>query len=368
MTAATTPAALVASWLVTYWAHGLLAGAAALAAGRWLLRAPAARDPLWKAALVVPLVSATLATVAPRPAALATVRLGERVRALLPGVGGAAEVRRLVIVRHGRRVERVTVIDSVAAAASPAVLFVAAVGGGVGVLGVARRRRALARAIRGRRRLHHAPLGDPALTLSESAALSAPVALGAREVCVPPSFWSLSPRQRRGVLVHECAHLERRDPLWIAAAELVAAASVQPLARLVVARLRRDAEFICDEVAVRRTRDARALVESLAELARQFDPAAPRPARAPLVPGYLDSPLAARARRVLGVDLAAQGGTSTGRAMAWGAIALLALALAAAPAISTGASVEPGLWTRPPKGMRRVEIVRIGMERAAPAR
>jgi beta-lactamase regulating signal transducer with metallopeptidase domain len=99
------------------------------------------------------------------------------------------------------------------------------------------------------------------------------------------------------VLAHECAHLERHDPAWIALAEAIAAAgAAQPLLRRVVAALRRDAEFICDEAAVRRTRDGRPLVESLALLARTFDPAA-----AP-APAYTDSPLVERARRILHLD------------------------------------------------------------------
>jgi beta-lactamase regulating signal transducer with metallopeptidase domain len=147
----------------------------------------------------------------------------------------------------------------------------------------ARARRDLARALRGRRPAAPAELGVAVdalpgrpLRVSVSERLASPVAVGGAEVCVPRAlFPRLSPAQRRALLAHEAAHLERRDPRWIGAAEWIAALSAfQPLARRVVAALRRDAELICDDAAVRRTGDPGALARSLAVLAEAFDPAA----------------------------------------------------------------------------------------------
>jgi beta-lactamase regulating signal transducer with metallopeptidase domain len=190
------------------------------------------------------------------------------------------------------------------------------------------------------------------------------VALGAAEVCVPDGLLPrLSKDQRNALLAHEAAHLERRDPHWIAAAEWIAALSAfQPLARCVVAALRRDAEFVCDDAAVRRTGDAGALARALAVLAEAFDPAV-RPHRAAVASN--GSPLVQRVERL--VECARGGRVPSSRA-AWIpaalAVAAAALLAAAGPVFSAApAAAKPGIV---PRGAL-VEIDTVVIARAAPA-
>lgn len=84
--------------------------------------------------------------------------------------------------------------------------------------------------------------------LSESNGLSAPLALGSREVVLPVG---LLDDLRRGevdaLLAHELSHLMRRDPLWLGIARLVVAATwFQPLQHVLMRRLVQETEFAAD--------------------------------------------------------------------------------------------------------------------------
>lgn len=137
------------------------------------------------------------------------------------------------------------------------------------------------------------------IRLSASSALASPIALGSSEIAVPEAaLTDLDPDQQRGMLAHELAHLERRDPAWLAAACVAERfAFFQPLNRLARRRIQESAEYLCDEWAVRRTGSGVFLAKCLAKVAEWMD-ASPH---AVPVAGMAEerSHLVARVRRLL---------------------------------------------------------------------
>ena len=93
-------------------------------------------------------------------------------------------------------------------------------------------------------------------------------------VLLPRWSEALDPVQQRAMLAHELAHLHRRDPLWRPLQRMaLVPLFFHPLAWHAVRRLETLAETLCDQAAVERTGDGRALAECLAEcLARGFEP------------------------------------------------------------------------------------------------
>src|SRR6185295_2850021 len=169
----------------------------------------------------------------------------------------------------------------------------------VALIRLANRRRALTRAVSDRRAMGALPLvaRGTAVLLSAAPDLQSPVALGAAEICLPSDVVdTFSQCHQKSLIAHEVAHLERRDPMWFFAAELIAAFSAfQPLIFVVLRAFRRDVELICDETAVRRTSDQQSLIAALALLASPFDPRSPLHGAAT---AYDGSPLVARAQRI----------------------------------------------------------------------
>jgi HEAT repeat protein/beta-lactamase regulating signal transducer with metallopeptidase domain len=92
------------------------------------------------------------------------------------------------------------------------------------------------------------------IRLTASQAISSPVALGVREICLPAAALDeLEPEQLRAMLAHELAHLVRNDPFWLVLACVVERALFfQPLNRLARAGLLHSAEYLADEWAARR--------------------------------------------------------------------------------------------------------------------
>jgi hypothetical protein len=107
--------------------------------------------------------------------------------------------------------------------------------------------------------------------LTGSSALPVPVALGVgeQEICLPSrALRELDDRRQQGLLAHELAHLERRDPAWLLLAlGLESALFFQPLNRLARRRLEEIAELQCDAWAVRATGDRLGLARCLTEVA-----------------------------------------------------------------------------------------------------
>ncbi|MCA9685323.1 MAG: Uma2 family endonuclease, partial [Myxococcales bacterium] len=119
---------------------------------------------------------------------------------------------------------------------------------------------------------------DGAWVLSEAAVgqqlvldavFTSPVALGRSEICLPQRAVDvLSPAQIQAILAHELAHLERRDPHWLALAAVIEALFFfQPLNRLARRGMQESAELLCDDWAIAATGDGVQFAKSLAELA-----------------------------------------------------------------------------------------------------
>lgn len=143
------------------------------------------------------------------------------------------------------------------------------------LLGRAEREGRPARAIWLAHRRDIAPSRDD-LRLREIAFLGSPLAIGRRDVLLPEWCAELGADEQRALLAHECAHLERRDPLWRwldAIAVLLLAG--HPLARHAERRLHELSEWACDHESARRTGKPRALAQCLAECLEHLLPAPP---------------------------------------------------------------------------------------------
>jgi beta-lactamase regulating signal transducer with metallopeptidase domain len=107
--------------------------------------------------------------------------------------------------------------------------------------------------------------------LTESARLPVPVALGTRrpEICVPTrALAELGHEQQETLLAHEVAHLERRDPAWLALYNVVCGVFFfQPLHWIVRRRLIALSEILSDQWAVERTGRPVDLARCLSEVA-----------------------------------------------------------------------------------------------------
>lgn len=174
------------------------------------------------------------------------------------------------------------------------------------------------------------------LTLAER--LTSPVALGGREICLPSRALSdLDPIRLEGILAHELAHVERRDPAWLTVARVIEAVFFfQPLNRVVRRRLQEAAEFASDAWASRRIARPLDLAHCLARVAEWTVATSRMP-----VPAMAERRGAVLVRRVerLAKGLALPEAAPGKRVRLAAAAALLAMVLVA-PRGAVG--VEPG--------------------------
>lgn len=107
----------------------------------------------------------------------------------------------------------------------------------------------------------------PRLSISPTA--SSPLVLAGGEICFPEAaLEDWSDRELRATLAHECAHIERRDPLRMSLQGLLESLFFfQPLLRMANRALRAEAEFACDDRAIRSGADPLGLARSLAHIA-----------------------------------------------------------------------------------------------------
>ncbi|MCP3914732.1 MAG: M56 family metallopeptidase [bacterium] len=284
MTASTEQLCLV--FLATYLAHStvLIAGAW-LAVRHRLVRSLAAREWLWRAALVGGILGATVQTFAGVRPVAGNATLFEA-RAVAPRVSVAAlerapDVRRLSDDRLPH------------AQPAPATRL-RHLAPGLGLLGLGLWCGVLALrarlALGNRRRLDDGPwrraldelVRDARLArgvrLSTSARLAAPVAMGVLqpEICVPVRALEADLAYlARPALAHELAHHKRFDPFWLGLTHIVRTLFFfQPLNRLAARELAHLAELAADDWAARRTGDGLALARCLTEVAGwvQSDP------------------------------------------------------------------------------------------------
>jgi HEAT repeat protein/beta-lactamase regulating signal transducer with metallopeptidase domain len=340
-------------WLLTYALHStILLGAAWLLAGR--AKSHPVREVIWKTALFGGFITATgqtLLAVDPLagrvivPAASPVVRAELEPVASFEDASGALAARSPAL-EPSSGAERVTSLPNAGPKlAGRTVVVLTWAGMAVALVGLyGLQRKLFARRIAGRRPVMTHPLAEMLeilsaevgivrpIRLTASPALASPVALGSSEIAIPEAaLTDLDPDQQRGMLAHELAHLERRDPAWLTAACLAERiAFFQPLNRLARRRMQESAEYLCDEWAVRRTGSGVFLAKCLAKVAEWMD-ASPR---AVPVAGMAEerSHLVARVRRLL--DATPFPAAPGRRLLAAASVSTVLTALLAVPGVS----------------------------------
>ena len=289
-----------ALWLGTYLLHSTVLYVAVLLVRRKLRRLDAA-EGVWRAAALLPLVSATAAQLS--GGSLWTLGIRPPIEPL-NAAGLAAPA------------SSVPGLSTVAPALAIACLA-------VGVVLVCRdwvARRIFIRGLGVRRPateslmavvadvVCRADLRRP-ICVTVSSAAASPMALGRSEICLPSrAEHDLTPRQCRVLIAHEVAHLVRHDTRWFTVlAWLESALFIQPLNRMARRELRRLAELSCDQWAARELSDADAMADCLVEVAGWSRTAPPL-----LVPGAVGpSGLTERVRRLLEEQSPAAGPSRT---------------------------------------------------------
>lgn len=328
-------------WLLTYWVHATVLLAAAAVLSRVRLMSFAARDLLWKCALVGPLLTATAHSfVASIPARQLDIAPAIAV-AMAPAPAAAGTIAVVAAPAQVRGGASVTPRDWRAE-------FLMAWAGiaGILLLGLVGRRVRLMRRIGRRRRVTDEGLRDLLETLCLAAGyphyvrltaapgLASPVALPGREICLPEAVVTdLGQEQQRGVLAHELAHLVRRDPCWLGAAQVMERLFfLQPLNWLARRELQVTAEYVCDDWAAHQVGSGLPLARCLLTVAEWIAGATgplPEPAMA-----ARGSHLMRRVERLVrGDSVRADRGRRMGLAL--GAL-MVAGTMVAAPAVTAG--------------------------------
>jgi HEAT repeat protein/beta-lactamase regulating signal transducer with metallopeptidase domain len=167
--------------------------------------------------------------------------------------------------------------------------------------------------------------------LTSSTAISSPVALGLNEICIPEAaITELDAEQQRGLLAHELAHLERRDPVWLDAVSVLERVFFfQPLNRMARREMQMAAEHLCDDWAAQRLGSGVPLAKCLAQVAEWIQAS---PLGVP-VAGMAEqrSQLVERIARL--VDRTARVKPASRALVTVGALALIAGVIAAAPGV-----------------------------------
>ncbi|MBP2647413.1 MAG: putative rane protein [Gemmatimonadetes bacterium] len=329
-------------WLLTYWVHATVLLAAAAALARLRVLSFAARDLLWKCALVGPLFSATAHSL--------VVSLPSERLSVAPMVAAAADPAPVAVERA------VVGADAARSVGAPLIgtprdwrgEFLVAWAGIAAVLlfGLAARRARLMHRIGRRRQVGDAQLRDLLETLCLAAGyphyvrltaapgLASPVALPGREICLPEAVVTeLGREQQRGVLAHELAHVVRRDPLWLGVAQVMERLFfLQPLNWLARRELQVTAEYVCDDWAAHQVGSGLPLARCLLTVAEWIAGATgplPEPAMA-----SRGSHLMRRVERLVrGDGIRADHGRRIGFAL--GAL-MVAATMVAAPAVTAG--------------------------------
>ncbi len=304
---------LLGSWLLTYLLHSTLLLGAVWLLVRRLVQSAALRDLLWKAALVGGLLTATLQTGLGYESLGGAMSLGGSAARGLGGSGDSGPEAWGGLLGSAAVVSEAASTPSISPTATPdhakaeppsrraaestsqpvdwlpvVVAFWATTAAGLCGLYLIQRARAM-RLIGRRRRVSDAALLDMldglrregnvrrTIRLTAASGLTSPVALGRDEIALPEAaLTDLEPDQQRSMLAHELAHLERRDPAWLAFACLMERAFfLQPLNRLARIRLQEAAELLCDDWAVHRTGSGVSLAACLVKVAEWVD--TPRP-------------------------------------------------------------------------------------------
>ncbi len=342
-------------WLLTYWLHAtVMLGFVALVAHR--IQSFAARDLIWKVALLGPLVTASAHSVsgaARRVDVMSALPAREAAVFVAPAPASDATEASPGDVAAASVTEAASsgpswVAQWIALGWRTQFMMAWAMVAGVLLAGLAVRRIRLMRSIGPRRAVLDAPLHDMleslclvanyphAVRLTSSPGLASPVALPGHEICLPDAVLTeLGPEQQRGVLAHELAHLVRRDPMWLGIAQVMERVFfLQPLNWLARRELQVTAEYLCDDWAARQVGSGLPLARCLLHVAEWIAGAAgpvPEPAMA-----ARGSHLLRRVERLVrGDGLKSDRGRRIGMAVA---TVLLGTTFVAVPAVIAGES------------------------------
>ena len=346
-------------WLLTYWVHATVLLAVAAVLTRLRAMSFAARDLLWKCALIGPLFSASAHSFV---LSLPSDRLE-----VAPVVAAATARAPLAVERAPTGVDAPPTEPSEA----PAPLrdwraeFLVAWAGIASILlfGLVARRARLMHRIGRRRQVTDPRLRDLLETLCLAAGyphyvrltsapgLASPVALPGREICLPEAVANgLGLEQQRGVLAHELAHLVRRDPLWLGVAQVLERLFfLQPLNWLARRELQVTAEYVCDDWAAHQVGSGLPLARCLLTVAEWIAGATgplPEPAMA-----ARGSHLMRRVERLVrGEGIRADRGRHVGLALG---VLMVVGTMAAAPAVTAGAPTARVAAKFEPSGKHR---------------
>lgn len=181
--------------------------------------------------------------------------------------------------------------------------------------------------------------------------IASPVALGAREICLPEAVLTqLSTDEQRSLLAHELAHLTRRDPAWLALGVMLERVFFfQPLNRVARVAMQRNAELVCDDWAASQSGSGLPLAQCLARVAEWMEAA---PLSVP-VAGMAEqrSLLVTRVARLL--EGRRTSPALSRSAIAVGTLAVLAVTTAAAPVVRSTRVGARGAVTAPIEGDSR---------------
>src|SRR6266480_770983 len=336
------------AWLLTYLIHSTVLLGVAWLVTRPRRLEPAARELLWKVALVAGLVTGTiqsrLALSTPAAVTLPVATLPQAAPLNPPAAPtldagtepGAQPTLHQATGATGSRAPSLPLV---------VVLLWGAIALGSSLYYVARRLILVGR-LADRRAVSDGPLAATLAELQRSTGyrhrvhltmartISSPVALGLSEICVPELALSeLGVEQQRSMLAHELAHLARRDSLWLGGASLIERFFFfQPLNRLARRELETTAEYLSDEWAMRKTGSPVALAKCLATVAEWIQAS---PLGVP-VAGLAErrSLLVSRIARLLDERLRSSPASRRGWAVAAGLGVVVTIA--AAPRVSQG--------------------------------
>lgn len=350
------------AWLFTYLIHStVLIGGAWLAVRLGIASGPEGREALWKAALVAGLLTATVQmVVAARPSSEADARAVWAFRSFeqLEFSGGTADIVEARLMRPsvacvgalrrmasgGQAFSRAPEACAGRAALDWRLVLIGFWGLGTALLvfRLARTRVALRAALAGMvdidsgeaREILDELLASSGVSggvrLTASPVLESPAVVGPREICLPlRAECGLTRPELRVVLAHELGHMARHDPFWTMFSRLLAALFfIQPLNRLAIREMEAEAEFLCDDWAVRQTGEPIVLARSLTRISEWLT--YPPPASVLAVVRDTGTPLARRVRRILAPPAER---THWGRARALALVVLLLGATAFVPTV-----------------------------------
>lgn len=286
--------ASAAAFVATYLIHSCCLVAAAMVVD-FLIGRPrsAAREIIWRTALIGPLATVTLQIlIGINPiGGILELASSTRMDALPPAVASSPEFLPASAGQVGGSSVGVMSPDAVSTGRAPlrdtiernlpAVLGgIWLLGAGVALSRISSARRRLRRLMHGRKRR---PVGRfvrriarsmglrlvPRVSTSE--AFAAPFATGLRhpEICLPDRILTdLAPAQIEGLLAHEVAHLSRNDPRWRLVCRVIEGLFFfQPLNRFARKNLEELSEILSDARAVTHTGDRLGLADCLVDIA-----------------------------------------------------------------------------------------------------